>query len=214
MAAFDKCEQEAGTITAARLRDAGFRQRLERSSKTWNMEFPFLGQKVQTIIAIALFSAHGSADHSPAQAAKAALTALSERTVVELFDVLPQDLGESASQVRHLRLVSIGLTAPSTIMWERLLQTARNMLDQDAEYPDEDHLVQTQADRTSPTERSAPSTEDAENPRPGDGTGHDPAGRPMPSPPPRRFTRPAPRRTPGFEAAPEQAPPLRTRWRR
>ena len=142
MADFAGCEQEASNIIAARMQNAGFRQRLENSSETWNMEFPFLIQRVRIIIAIALFSAYGSTDQSPAKAAKAALTVLREHTPVELFGVLPEDLGESSSAVRHMRLLSIGLTAPSAIMWERLIQTARNVLDEDAEYPDEDHVVQ------------------------------------------------------------------------
>lgn len=61
---------------------------------------------------------------------------------MELFGVLPEDTGEAAFQLRHLPLLSNGLTAPSAIMWERLLQTARNVLDKDGQYPDEDHVVQ------------------------------------------------------------------------
>ena len=139
---FAGCEQEASTIIAARMQDAGFRQRQEKSSETWNMEFPFLVHRVRIIIAIALFGAYGSTDQFPAEAGRAALTVLRERTPVELFGVLPEDLGGSASEVRHLRLLSIGLTSSSAIMWERLIQTARNVLDEDAEYPDEDHVVQ------------------------------------------------------------------------
>ncbi|MGW2426640.1 hypothetical protein ACWC0C_47145 [Streptomyces sp. NPDC001709] len=143
MTAFARCEQEASNIIAARMQDAGFRQRQESSSETWNMEFPIFIQRVRIIIAIALFSAYRSTeDQSPTKAAKAALTVLRERTPVELFGVLPEDIGESAAGVQHLRRLSIGLTAPSAIMWERLIQTARNVLDEDAQYPDEDHVVQ------------------------------------------------------------------------
>lgn len=143
MAAFARCEQEAGDIIVARMQDADFRQMQESSSETWNMEFPLFIRWVRIIIAMAIFSAYRSAeDQSPVEAAKAALTVLRERTVVELFGVLPVDIGESAAVVDHLRLLSISLTAPSAIMWERLIQTARNVLDEDAQYPDEDHVVQ------------------------------------------------------------------------
>lgn len=143
MADFARCEQEAGDIIAARMEDAGAREQLESSSATWNMEFPAFIRKVRAIIAMALFSAYRRAeDQTPAEAAKAALTALRELTLVELFGVLPADLGESTAVVDHLRLLSISLTAPSAIMWERLVQTARNVLDEDAQYPDEDHVVQ------------------------------------------------------------------------
>ncbi|MGW2835825.1 hypothetical protein [Streptomyces sp. NPDC001286] len=142
MVAFARCEQEAGDIIAARMQDADFRQRQESSSQTWKMEFPFFIQRVRGIIAIALFSAYGSTDQPSATAAEAALTVLRERTPVELFGVLPEDVGESATTIQHLRLLSTGLTARSAIMWERLIQSARNVLDEDAEYPDEEHVVQ------------------------------------------------------------------------
>ncbi|MEU9397568.1 hypothetical protein AB0D86_47310 [Streptomyces sp. NPDC048324] len=142
MAEFARCEQEASDIIEARLRNAGFRQRQECSSQTWSMEFPVFIRRVQIIIAIALFGAHDSADQSPAKAAETALTVLRERTLVELFGVLPADLEDSGSEVEHLRLMSIGLTAQSAIMWERLIQTARNVLNEDAAYPDEDHVVE------------------------------------------------------------------------
>ncbi|MFI1098602.1 hypothetical protein [Streptomyces sp. NPDC020917] len=143
MAAFDRCEQEASAIIAARMQDAAFRQRQESSSTTWNMEFPFFIRRVRIIIAMGLFSAYcGTEDQSPAEAAQAGLTVLRELTPVELFGVLPADVGESTAVVQQLRLLSTGLTAPSAIMWERLIQTARNILDADAQYPDEDHIVQ------------------------------------------------------------------------
>ncbi|MFJ9721269.1 hypothetical protein ACIRP3_00765 [Streptomyces sp. NPDC101209] len=65
---------------------------------------------MQMIIAIALFSGYGSTDQSPAKAAERALTVLRERTVVELFGVLPADL--------------------------------EDVLDEDAVYPDGDHVVE------------------------------------------------------------------------
>ncbi|MFJ9120184.1 hypothetical protein ACIRJO_32170 [Streptomyces sp. NPDC102394] len=142
MAAFARCEQEASDIIEARLRDAGFRQRLECSSQTWNMEFQVFIRRVQVIIAIALIGGYGGTDQSPAKAAKTALTVLREHTLVELFGVLPAALEDSASEVEHLRLLSIVLTAQSAIRWERLIQTARSVLDENAEYPGEEDVVQ------------------------------------------------------------------------
>jgi hypothetical protein len=140
--AFARCEHEASAIIAARLQDANFRRRQESASETWNMEFPFFIRRVRIIIAMALFSAcRGADDRSPAGAAAAGLTVLREATVVELFGVLPADLGESAAVVEQLRLLSISLTARSAIMWERLILSARNVLEVDAQYPDEDHIV-------------------------------------------------------------------------
>jgi hypothetical protein len=56
---------------------------------------------------------------------------------VELFAVLPVELGESSAVVAQLRLLSIGLTSRSAILWERLAHTARNVLDIRRTLPDE-----------------------------------------------------------------------------
>lgn len=142
MATFSRCKQEASDIVAVRLTDTHFSARLERSSTTWKMEFPVFIQRVEGVVAIALFSAYRSTEKSTnTEAPTAALNCLRELSPLELFAVLPAELGESSTLVEHLRLLSTGLTSRSGILWERLAQTARNVLDADAEFPDEEHVV-------------------------------------------------------------------------
>ncbi|MGW0833401.1 hypothetical protein [Streptomyces prunicolor] len=139
MATFAGCEQEAGGIVAVRLAEIGFRARLERSSASWEMEFPFFTRRLEVIIAIALFSAYRDSTEqlTPPEARMAALGCLRELGPVELFAVLPVELGESSAVVAQLRLLSIGLTSRSAIRWERLAHTARDVLDPDARFPGE-----------------------------------------------------------------------------
>ncbi|MFI6626250.1 hypothetical protein [Streptomyces sp. NPDC050528] len=130
MATFAGCAQEAGEIVAARLTEVGFRARLECGGVSWEMEFPVFVRRLEGVIAIALFSAYRSSEQlTSTEARAAALRCLRELGPVELFGVLPVELGESSAVVAHLRLLSIGLTSRSAILWERLAQTARNVLD-------------------------------------------------------------------------------------
>lgn len=101
MAVFATCEQAAGDIVAARLWEAVFHARLEHSATAWEMEFPLFIRRVQTVIAIALFSTHRRAaeEQTPPEAAAAAPAILRELSPVELFAVLPAELGESSARV-------------------------------------------------------------------------------------------------------------------
>lgn len=142
MATFTRCEQEAADIIDRRLQDESFLHRLEDSSTVWGVEFPVLIRRTRTIIAMALFNAHLSTQgQNSSEIANAALLILRARTPAEIFAVLPADLGESSAVIEQLRVLSTGLTARSAILWERLAQTARNVLDSSAVYPDEAHVV-------------------------------------------------------------------------
>jgi hypothetical protein len=136
VATFAGCEREASRIVAIRLTEIGFRARLECSSASWEMEFPVFIRRLEGVIAIALFSAHRSSEQlTSTEARAAALRCLRELGPVELFGVLPVEPGGSSAVVAHLRLLSIGLTSRSALLWERLAQTARNVLDPDARFP-------------------------------------------------------------------------------
>jgi hypothetical protein len=133
LASFARCEQQASDLLAARLTETDFRVRLEDRCRVWQMEFPTFARRERTIIAIALFSAcRSKEERTDAEDATAALACLRELSPTELFAVLPADLGDSAAMIDHLRLVSIGLTGRSAVLWERLAETARNILDPDA----------------------------------------------------------------------------------
>ena len=136
MATFAGCAQEAGEIVAARLTEVGFRARLECGSASWEMEFPVFTRRLEGVIAIALFSAYRRSEQlTSTEARAAALRCLRELGPVELFGVLPVELGGSSAVVAQLRLLSIGLTSRSAILWERLAHTARDVLDPDARFP-------------------------------------------------------------------------------
>lgn len=137
MATFAGCEREASRIVAVRLTEVGFRARLECGSASWEMEFPVFTRRLEGVIAIALFSAYRDSTErlTPPEARTAALRCLRELGPVELFGVLPAELGGSSAVVAQLRLLSIGLTSRSALLWERLAHTARDVLDPDARFP-------------------------------------------------------------------------------
>ena len=134
MDTFVDCQQRAGEIIATRLGNNSFRCRLERASSSWGMEHEEFLRQVQTIIAIALFGPR-RAEGVPAssRSTQEALEVLRDGNVVEIFGTLPAGLGNT---VKHLRLLSMGLTAHSAIQWERLSQTARQVLDNDTVFLD------------------------------------------------------------------------------
>ncbi|MDX3070820.1 hypothetical protein ACIP98_04095 [Streptomyces sp. NPDC088354] len=132
MVTFARCEQEAGAILGECLRDAAYRRRLMDSGSAWGWDFPAFLRSVRALVAIALFSAYRAGeDQTPAEAAARGLRLLREGDAVGLFGVLPAEVGENTGLVRWLRLISIGLTNRSALMWFRLAVTAQGVLNPD-----------------------------------------------------------------------------------
>jgi hypothetical protein len=108
---------------------------MEKRSTTWQLEFATLMRQAQGVISVALFNSYATEEPlAEGEAAAAALMCLRERSVVELFGSLPASVREVDPVVKQLRTISIGLTARSSLLWERLAETARNVLDRDARY--------------------------------------------------------------------------------
>ncbi|MFF7199289.1 hypothetical protein ACFZAM_37045 [Streptomyces sp. NPDC008079] len=154
MVTFTQCEQEAAEIVRERLRDGELRNWIESASSTWDIEHAVFLQRVKTVIAIGLFNSHHTAEAAEEPVphpAQTALDALREADAVGLFGVLPADLGQSADVVKWLQLLSTGLTARSAIMWERLIQSARIILDVQLVLPQEGQPLPTADDPPLPS---------------------------------------------------------------
>jgi hypothetical protein len=134
MATFTDYEQQAEGLLAERLRDDAFRLRLESTSGTWGIDHATLLRRVRVVIAMGLLYG-GRENRDAEEPARRALDVLRRVHPVELFGVLPADLGPSARVVEQLRLLSTGVTPGGPLAWERLIQTARNVLDGQAVYP-------------------------------------------------------------------------------
>ncbi|MBM9503086.1 hypothetical protein [Actinacidiphila acididurans] len=135
MTTFVACDQVAADILAGRLTDVDFHERMTKRSATWQMGLPDLMRHTQTLTAIALLSAYPTAELPTAgEAARTALAVLRERNPTELFASIPAAVVETEPEIRRLRTISIGLTARSSLLRERIAETARNFLDPDAQY--------------------------------------------------------------------------------
>lgn len=142
MVAFGRCERESGEIMEARLRDEGFRRRMEHTSGGWQIEHRAFLRQVEAVIAVALFSVYREEEsRTPAEAARDALAVMRGGDVVQLFAGLPADLGDSTVLVKSLRLMSFGLTRATPLKWARLARTAENVLDPHTVFPDPSELV-------------------------------------------------------------------------
>ncbi|MFF3565069.1 hypothetical protein ACFYXS_34000 [Streptomyces sp. NPDC002574] len=103
-----------------------------RSSSAWGWEFAAFLRSVRAVVAIALFSAYRAGEEqTPTEAAATGLRLLREGDAVGLFGVLPSEVGENTGLMRWLRLISIGLTSRSALMWFRLAVTAEAVLNPD-----------------------------------------------------------------------------------
>lgn len=117
---------------------------MESASSAWEIEHAVFLRRVQTIIAIGFFSAYRTVEEpTHPWAVQSALAALRNADPIELFGVLPADRGQSANVVEGVRLLSNGLTPGSAILWERLVRTARTVLDTQAVFSSRSQVVDT-----------------------------------------------------------------------